>query len=66
MLVYLAQHAGRVVLATDILRHCWGDAYEEDLQILRICISRLRRKLGGAGRNGVIRTHHKVGYALQS
>lgn len=65
VLTYLAQHPGRVVLATELLRHCWGETYQHDLQILRICISRLRKKLGGGGRRGVIRTYHNVGYSLQ-
>lgn len=65
VLAFLAHNVGRVVIATDILRQCWGPGYEDDLQILRICISRLRRKIGGSGRSGVIRTYHNVGYALE-
>lgn len=66
VLAYLAHNVGRVVIATEILRQCWGPGYEDDLQILRICISRLRRKIGGTGRTGVIRTYHNVGYALEA
>lgn len=66
VLAHLARNAGRVVISTDLLRQCWGPAYVEDLQVLRICISRLRRKLGASGRSGPIRTYHNVGYALEA
>ncbi|MBA2488820.1 MAG: response regulator transcription factor [Chloroflexi bacterium] len=65
VLTHLARHRGRVVIATDLLRSSWGPDYTDDLQILRICISRLRRKLGASGRQGPIKTYHNVGYALE-
>jgi len=65
VLTHLARHRGRVVIATDLLRSSWGPDYTDDLQILRICISRLRRKLGASGREGPIKTYHNVGYALE-
>lgn len=65
VLTHLARYRGRVVIATDLLRMSWGPGYTNDLQILRICISRLRRKLGSSGREGPIRTYHNVGYALE-
>lgn len=66
VLSHLARNAGRVVIATELLRQCWGPAYVEDLQVLRICVSRLRRKLGATRRSGPIRTYHNVGYALEA
>jgi DNA-binding response OmpR family regulator len=61
----LARNPGQVVLSTDMLRDIWGEGYADDLQVLRICISRLRRKLGATGRDdSPIRTYHNVGYAL--
>jgi two-component system KDP operon response regulator KdpE len=66
VLSFLARNRGRPVIATEILRQCWGPAYENDLQVLRICISRLRRKLGSTGREGPIRTYHNVGYSLDA
>lgn len=65
VLSHLARNAGRVVIATELLRQCWGPAYAEDLQVLRICVSRLRRKLGATSRSGPIRTYHNVGYSLE-
>jgi two-component system KDP operon response regulator KdpE len=66
LLQYLARNLGKVVLHTDLLRYVWGAAYAEDVQILRVCVSRLRAKLGsGTGRRGLIRTYVGVGYALE-
>ncbi len=66
VLQYLAQNLGRVVLNTELLSAVWGDGYVDDLQVLRICMSRLRQKVGGRGRNaGPIKTIHNVGYALK-
>ena len=63
----LAREPGQVVLSTDLLRDIWGEGYADDLQVLRICISRLRRKLGATGRDdSLIRTYHNVGYALEA
>ena len=63
----LATNPGQVVLSTDLLRDIWGAGYSDDLQVLRICISRLRRKLGGRGRvRSPIRTYRNVGYALEA
>lgn len=65
VLSHLARNSGRVVIATELLRQCWGPGYQDDLQVLRICVSRLRRKLGATSRSGPIRTYHNVGYALE-
>jgi DNA-binding response OmpR family regulator len=66
VLRHLARYSGRVVLNTELLRAIWGEGYSNDLQVLRICISRLRHKLGAGGRGaGPIRTFHNVGYALE-
>ncbi len=65
LLQQLALNAGKVVLNTELLRNVWGRGYEDDLHLLRLCISRLRRKLGlPAGKGGSIRTYVGVGYAL--
>jgi DNA-binding response OmpR family regulator len=62
----LAVNAGKVCLNADLLRAVWGPEYVNDAQVLRICVSRLRRKLGArAGETGPIRTYHNVGYALE-
>ena len=51
----LAVNAGKVCLNADLLRAVWGPEYVNDAQVLRICVSRLRRKLGArAGQAGPI------------
>ncbi len=66
LLRQLALNPGKVCLNADLLRAVWGPEYVSDPQILRICVSRLRRKLGAvAGDTGPIRTYHNVGYALE-
>jgi len=66
VLRHLARYPGKVVLNTELLSAIWGDGYAQDLQVLRICISRLRHKLGATRRGGgPIRTFHNVGYALE-
>jgi two-component system KDP operon response regulator KdpE len=66
VLRHLARYPGKVVLNTELLSATWGEGYADDLQVLRICISRLRHKLGATRRGGgPIRTFHNVGYALE-
>lgn len=67
VLRHLARNQGKVVLNTELLSAVWGEGYGDDLQVLRICISRLRHKLGTTRRGeGPIRTFHNVGYALDT
>ena len=43
----------------------WGPAYRDDLQYLRVWVSRVRRKLGAArGQQGPIITYPGIGYSL--
>jgi two-component system KDP operon response regulator KdpE len=65
LLQHLAANAGRVVLHTELLTKVWGPEYRDDLQYLRVWISRVRRKLGAApGEPGLIRTFQGIGYLL--
>ena len=48
LLQHLAANAGKVVLHTELLTKVWGPEYRDDLQYLRVWISRVRRKLGAA------------------
>ena len=53
LLQHLAANAGKVVLHTELLTKVWGPEYRDDLQYLRVWVSRVRRKLGAApGRAG--------------
>lgn len=65
LLQYLAVNTGRVVLHAELLTNVWGPEYRDDLQYLRVWISRLRRRLGAApGEPGPIRTFQGIGYVL--
>jgi DNA-binding response OmpR family regulator len=69
MLVCLARNRGRVVPYIQLMHECWGENYgTEDMHVLQIAMSRLRRRLGDVGKRGVIsriiRTHWQTGYEL--
>ncbi len=65
LLQHLAVNAGKVVLHTELLTKVWGPEYRDDLQYLRVWISRVRRKLGAApGEPGRIKTLQGIGYLL--
>ncbi len=65
LLQHLAANAGKVVLHTELLTKVWGPEYRDDLQYLRVWVSRIRRKLGAKpGAPGPIRTFQGIGYLL--
>jgi len=65
LLQYLAANAGKVVLHTELLTKVWGPEYRDDLQYLRVWVSRVRRKLGAEpGEPGRIKTFQGIGYLL--
>jgi two-component system KDP operon response regulator KdpE len=65
LLQHLAANAGKVVLHTELLTKVWGPEYRDDLQYLRVWVSRVRRKLGAApGEPGRIKTFQGIGYLL--
>jgi len=62
ILAILLDRPGQLVASAQILTKVWGPEYRDDLQYLRVWISRVRRKLGA----DVVRTVHGVGYALET
>src|SRR5438128_5990601 len=65
LLQHLAASAGKVVLHTELLTKVWGPEYRDDLQYLRVWVSRVRRKLGAKpGEPGRIKTFQGIGYLL--
>jgi two-component system KDP operon response regulator KdpE len=67
LLQHLAANAGKVVLHTELLTKVWGPEYRDDLQYLRVWVSRVRRKLGAKpGEPGRIRTFQGIGYLLDA
>lgn len=65
LLALLAQHRGRVVTHTQLLRAVWGAAHENDLEYLRVAARNLRLKLEDVpGRPAHIRNEPGIGYRL--
>lgn len=45
-LAFLARHAGKVCTRRMILENVWGPGYGNELNYLKVCAYRIRRKLG--------------------
>lgn len=66
ILAYLVRNAGKVITHRQLLREVWGEAYEDEMHILRVNISNLRRKLEtDATQPYYIRTESGVGYRMR-
>jgi two-component system KDP operon response regulator KdpE len=67
LLQHLAANAGRVMLNVELLSKVWGPEYRDDLQYLRVWVSRLRRKLEKDPSNpALIKTKQGIGYLLDA
>jgi two-component system KDP operon response regulator KdpE len=67
LLQVLATNANHVVLHSELLTEVWGPEFRDDLQYLRVWVSRVRRKLGAApGDAGPIATFQGIGYVLNA
>ncbi|MEX1253339.1 MAG: response regulator transcription factor [Dehalococcoidia bacterium] len=66
LLQHLAANAGRVLLNAELLTKVWGPEYRDDLQYLRVWVSRLRRKLEAEPSSPtIIKTKPGIGYMLE-
>lgn len=65
LLKVFVQNPGRVLTHVHLLRSVWGNGYAEDIGVLRVNISNLRKKLetGGSGRR-LLLTEPGVGYRM--
>jgi DNA-binding response OmpR family regulator len=67
LLQHLAANAGKIMLNAELLSKVWGPEYRDDLQYLRVWVSRLRRKLeDDASDPHLIRTFQGIGYMLSA
>lgn len=67
LLQHLAGNPDKVILAPELLAKVWGPEYRDDLQYLRVWISRLRSKLEDApGEPRIIKTLPGIGYMLST
>ena len=63
LLQHLAANAGKIMLNAELLSKVWGPEYRDDLQYLRVWVSRLRRKLEVEPSSPkLIRTFQGIGY----
>ena len=65
LLQQLALNAGKVMLHEDLLVRTWGSEYRDDVEYLRVWVSRLRRKIEAEpGDPQYLKTVPGVGYML--
>jgi two-component system KDP operon response regulator KdpE len=65
LLKALVSHAGKVLTHRQLLREVWGIGYEQDVHLLQVNVSNLRRKLEpDPTRPRFIQTEAGVGYRL--
>jgi two-component system KDP operon response regulator KdpE len=65
LLTILASNPGKLLLSGEILSAVWGPEYRDDLQYLRVWMSRLRAKLQRGRATNLVRTFHGVGYMFE-
>jgi DNA-binding response OmpR family regulator len=67
LLQHLAANAGKVMLNTELLTKVWGPEYRDDLQYLRVWVSRLRAKLEDTPSTPtIIKTLQGIGYLFEA
>jgi two-component system KDP operon response regulator KdpE len=67
LLRVLVQNAGRVLTHRQLLHQVWGDAYQTEVQLLRVNISNLRHKIEPEPSRPIyVLTEPGVGYRLHS
>ncbi|MDK2926817.1 MAG: two-component system, OmpR family, operon response regulator KdpE [Bacillota bacterium] len=65
LLYYLASNKGKVLLHSEILAHVWGSEYRDEVEYLRVYLSRLRQKLEkNPGSPKLLHTLPGIGYVL--
>jgi len=63
LLEALSRHPGKLLTHRWLLEYVWGPGYADDVDVLRVFISQLRRKIErDSGRPGIIATDPGVGY----
>lgn len=67
LLQHLATNAGKVMMNSELLSEVWGPEFHDDVQYLRVWVSRLRRKLErNPGEPEIIKTMQGIGYMLDA
>jgi two-component system OmpR family response regulator len=66
MLEFLLRRKGRVVTRTMMLEGLWDYHFDPQTNVIDVHISRLRRKVDGAGERKLIRTLRGAGYMISA
>ena len=66
MLEFFARNAGMTFSRQQLLEHIWDYDFDGSSNIVDVYVSLLRRKLKGAGGNGLIQTVWGVGYRMRA
>lgn len=67
LLEHLAANAGKVLLSGELLAKVWGPEYRDDLQYLRVWVSRIRQKIEADPSNPeIVKTRPGIGYVLEA
>lgn len=66
LLVYLAQHAGRVVSRAELMENVWGESRGGFSNIIDVYASRLRRKIDDGEADAVFTTVRGIGFLLEA
>ncbi len=67
LLVYLMEHAGKVLPHQTILKNVWGPEYGREAEYLRVYIGRLRQKIEKDPSNPqYLFTERGIGYSFSS
>jgi two-component system KDP operon response regulator KdpE len=66
LLLYLASHPNRIIPHAELLREVWSPAHVNDAKLLRVFVSRLRKKIeDSTGEPKFLLTEPFVGYRLK-
>lgn len=65
LLVYLITHKGTIVTHSDIVEKVWDVNFDMFSDVLKVMISRLRKKMEAEGEKPLIHTVRGVGYILK-
>jgi two-component system KDP operon response regulator KdpE len=66
LLRVLAQSRGRLMTHRKLLAEVWGPEYVDDVQVLRVHLANLRRKIEPAGGRRYIQTDSGIGYRFSA
>jgi len=66
LLAYMAEHAGQVLTAEQILKHVWGESDDPRPERVRMAIARLRQKLEASFGRPLLETVRGHGYRLSA